>query len=139
VFSRKLLFLRQLTHRTVRELWPTFQTPNCLRQLRRLIIGEVSRFPELARILYERGPHRAIAAFAKVLEQLSELELLIVDDTNTAASQFNWLVMSEPLNRAMLLGDGAIPKPAALRRHATECVRVFLAAYGRKARAGFNH
>jgi len=49
-----------------------------------------------------------------------------------AASHFNWLVMSEPLNKAMLLGDEAIPKPAALRRYAAEGVRVFLAAYGKK-------
>jgi AcrR family transcriptional regulator len=102
-------------------------------QLRRLVIGEVSRFPELARILYERGPQRAIASFAKVLEHLAVRDLLTIDDAKTAASQFNWLVMSEPLNRAMLLGDDAIPKQAVLRRHAAECVRVFLAAYGRKA------
>jgi len=46
-----------------------------------------------------------------------------------AASQFNWLIMSEPVNRAMLLGDDSIPTPAALRRHADEGVRIFLAAY----------
>ena len=44
-----------------------------LMQLRRLVIGEVSRFPEMAQILYERGPQRAIAAFAKMLERLAEL------------------------------------------------------------------
>lgn len=106
-------------------------TPSIM-QLRRLVIGEVSRFPELARILYERGPQRAIATFAKVLEHLAARGLLNIDDPKTAASHFNWLVMSEPLNRAMLLGDEAIPKPTALRRHAAECVRVFLSAYGNK-------
>jgi AcrR family transcriptional regulator len=110
-------------------------TPSIL-QLRRLVIGEVGRFPELARILYERGPQRAIAAFARVLEHLSARGLLTIDDPKTAASHFNWLVMSEPLNRAMLLGDEAIPTPAALRRHAAECVRVFLAAYQNKDKAG---
>ena len=104
-----------------------------LMQLRRLVIGEVSRFPELAQILYERGPQRAIAAFARVLEQLAARDLLTIDEPKTAASHFNWLVMSEPLNRAMLLGDTTIPKQAALRRHAAECVRVFLAAYGKKS------
>jgi TetR/AcrR family transcriptional regulator, mexJK operon transcriptional repressor len=103
-----------------------------LMQLRRLVIGEVSRFPELAQILYERGPQRAIASFARVLEHLAARDLLTIDDPKIAASHFNWLVMSEPLNRAMLLGDQTIPKPAALRRHAAECVGVFLAAYGRK-------
>ena len=101
-----------------------------LMQLRRLVIGEVSRFPEMARILYERGPQRAITAFARVLGRLVELGLLSIDDPMSAASHFNWLLMSGPLNRAMLLGDDAIPKPAALRRHAAECVSIFLAAYG---------
>lgn len=99
-------------------------------QLRRLVIGEVSRFPELARVLYERGPQRAMAIFASILEDLASRGLLKISDPKTAASHFNWLVMSEPLNRAMLLGDGAIPKSAALRRHVAESVRVFLAAYG---------
>jgi hypothetical protein len=40
--------------------------------------------------------------------------------------------MAEPVNRAMLLGDEAIPTQAELRRHAAEGVRVFLAAYGKQ-------
>lgn len=101
-------------------------------QLRRLVIGEVSRFPELAQVLYERGPQRAMTIFAAILEQFGNRGLLKIEDPKTAASHFNWLVMSEPLNRAMLLGDEAIPKPAALRRHVAESVRVFLAAYESK-------
>ena len=103
-----------------------------LMQLRRLVIGEVARFPELARVLYERGPQRAIASLAQTFARLAARGLLVIDDPLTAASHFNWLVMSEPLNKAMLLGDDAIPKPAALRRHAADGVRVFLAAYGKK-------
>jgi TetR/AcrR family transcriptional repressor of mexJK operon len=106
-------------------------TPS-LMQLRRLVIGEVARFPELAKILYERGPQRAAAALAQTFKRLAGRGLLVIDDPLIAASTFNWLVMSEPLNKAMLLGDGAIPKPTALRRHAAEGVRVFLAAYGKK-------
>ena len=105
-----------------------------LMQLRRLVIGEVARFPQLARILYERGPQRAIASLAQTFKRLAARGLLVIDDPLIAASHFNWLVMSEPLNKAMLLGDKAIPKPAALRRHAAEGVRVFLAAYGKNDR-----
>jgi TetR/AcrR family transcriptional regulator, mexJK operon transcriptional repressor len=104
-----------------------------LMQLRRLVIGEAGRFPELARVLYERGPRRAISVLAKTFEDLASKGLLVMDDSAGAADQFNWLVMSAPLNRVMLLGDGAIPKASALRRHAAESVRVFLAAYGKKA------
>ena len=49
-----------------------------------------------------------------------------------AAQHFNWLVMSEALNQAMLLGDKAIPRPAELKRQAEAGVRVFLAAYEAK-------
>ncbi|WP_343044598.1 TetR/AcrR family transcriptional regulator [Allomesorhizobium camelthorni] len=106
-------------------------TPRIM-QLRRLVIGEVSRFPELARVLYERGPARALAALGAMFERLAARGLLTIEDPALAASHFNWLVMSAPLNQAMLLGDEAIPKPAELRRHAAEGVRVFLAAYGRR-------
>jgi len=101
-------------------------------QLRRLVIGEVGRFSELGKVLYERGPERAINMLAALFERLAERGVLAIDDANVAASHFNWLVMSEPLNRIMLLGDEAIPKTAELRRHAKEGVRVFLAAYGRE-------
>ena len=106
-------------------------TPRIM-QLRRLVIGEVTRFPELARVLYERGPARAMAMLATVFQSLAERGLLQVDDPNVAAEHFNWLIMSAPLNQAMLLGDGAIPSKAELRRNAEAGVRVFLAAYGKR-------
>ncbi len=103
-----------------------------LMQLRRLVIGEVTRFPELARVLYEGGPKRAMAALATMFERMAERGLLTIEDPATAASHFNWLVMSDPINQAMLLGDTAIPAPEELRRQAVEGVRVFMAAYGRR-------
>jgi TetR/AcrR family transcriptional repressor of mexJK operon len=103
-------------------------------QLRRLVIGEVGRFPDLARVLYERGPQRAIATLTAMFERLAGRGLLALPDPASAAAQFNWLIMADPVNRAMLLGDAAIPKPTALRRHAAEGVRVFLAAYGAQTR-----
>jgi TetR/AcrR family transcriptional repressor of mexJK operon len=105
-------------------------TPRLL-QLRRLVIGEVGRFPDLARALHARGPKRAMAALAGVFRRLDERGLLAVEDPDVAASQFNWLIMGEPLNRAMLLGDAAIPDARARRQHAAAAVRMFLAAYGR--------
>ncbi|HTV67122.1 MAG TPA: TetR/AcrR family transcriptional regulator [Rhizobiaceae bacterium] len=105
-------------------------TPRIM-QLRRLVIGEVSRFPDLAKVLYERGPARALGMLGALFERLAKRGVLKIDDPAVAAAHFNWLVMSDALNRAMLLGDYAIPKPAELKRHAREGVRVFLAAYGR--------
>jgi TetR/AcrR family transcriptional regulator, mexJK operon transcriptional repressor len=104
-------------------------TPS-LMKLRRLVIGEAGRFPELGQALYEGGPGRAINGLSAAFARWAKRGLLVVDKPAVAAEHFNWLVMGAPINRAMFLGDKGIPKPAALRRHAAEAVRVFLAAYG---------
>ena len=75
-----------------------------LMQLRRLVIAESGRFPELGRTFYEQGPGRTIAALAAAFERLAARGLLAARRPDLAAAQFNWLVMSAPLNQAMLLG-----------------------------------
>ncbi len=101
-----------------------------LLQLRRLVIGEAGRFPELGQFFYERGPGRTIAALAAAFEPLAADGRLKIDDPLVAAAHFNWLIMSTPLNGAMLLGDDEPPSKQDLERYADSGVRVFLAAYG---------
>jgi AcrR family transcriptional regulator len=103
-----------------------------LMQLRRLVIGEATRFPELGRAFYERGAGRSVAGLSAAFERLAARGLLSIDDPDLAAAHFNWLVMAAPVNRAMLLGDDAIPTPAELDRYAGGGARAFLAAYGRR-------
>jgi TetR/AcrR family transcriptional regulator, mexJK operon transcriptional repressor len=103
-----------------------------LLQLRRLVIGEAGRFPELGRIFYERGPGRTVAALATAFERLAKRGALHLDDPLLAAQHLNWLIMSIPLNQAMLLGEDEPPAPADLDRYADSGVRVFLAAYGHR-------
>ena len=105
-------------------------TPRVM-QLRRLVIGEVSRFPELAKVLYERGPMRAMAR-SRRCSSAWPIAGFWRSTILGRCLPFQLADHVGPLNRAMLLGDGAIPKPAELRRHAAEGVRVFLAAYARK-------
>jgi TetR/AcrR family transcriptional repressor of mexJK operon len=102
--------------------------PRLLR-LRRLVISEASRFPELGRTFYERGPGRTIAALARTFERLAERGVLRLEDPDLAAAQFNWLIMSTPINRAMILGTDETPAKAELDRYAEDGVRTFLAAY----------
>jgi AcrR family transcriptional regulator len=99
--------------------------------LRRLVIGEAGRFPELGRIFYERGPGRSVAALADAFERLAARGVLALDDPLLAAGHFNWLIMSSPINQAMLLGRDEAPARAELDRYADAGVRVFLAAYRR--------
>ncbi|HKH16809.1 MAG TPA: TetR/AcrR family transcriptional regulator [Solirubrobacteraceae bacterium] len=102
-------------------------------QLRRLVIGEAGRFPELGRTFHDRGPGRTIAALARLFERLAARGVLQLDDAHLAAEHFNWLVMSIPLNEAMLLGRDE--PPAELERYADAGVGVFLAAYRHADRA----
>jgi AcrR family transcriptional regulator len=99
-------------------------------QLRRLVIGEASRFPELGQTFYERGPGRTIEALASSFAVLAERGLLRLSDAELAAQHFNWLVMSIPLNRAMFTGDNEPPPAAECNGYADTGVQVFLAAYG---------
>ncbi|MET3926229.1 TetR/AcrR family transcriptional regulator [Devosia sp. 2618] len=102
-----------------------------LMQLRRLVIGEVPRFPDLARVLHERGPQRAINVLAEAFGRLTEQGLLACDDPVVAATTFNWLVMAEPVNRVMLLGNAALPTDVQLQAVTIEATRVFMASYVR--------
>jgi TetR/AcrR family transcriptional repressor of mexJK operon len=99
--------------------------------VRRLVIGEVVRFPALAEALWQHGPRFGIARIATLLEVLAERGLLRLDDPHAAATQLNWLVMGEPVNAAMLRGDAAVPDADERERIVRDAVRVFLAAYGR--------
>ena len=117
--------LRELARQLLRKV----MQPRIL-QLRRLVIAEAARFPELGRTFYEQGPGRTIAALATVFEGLADRGVLQPDDPLLAAAHFNWLVMSIPLNRAMLLGEDRPPASAELDRYADAGVRAFLAAYG---------
>ncbi|NED97990.1 TetR/AcrR family transcriptional regulator [Phytoactinopolyspora alkaliphila] len=98
-------------------------------QMRRIIIGEADRFPELARHWYARGPERAHATLARRFERLAARGLLVVPEPLLAAELFNWLILSIPMNRTMFRPDVQFSTDE-LERYADEAVRVFLAAYG---------
>ena len=98
-------------------------------QLRRLVIGEAGRFPDLARTYYERVPEVVVAALASSLGHLADRGLLRLDDAQVAARHFVALILWIPLDRGMFVADGDGPTEADLERLADEGVRVFLAAY----------
>ena len=135
-----------LTHAMVRALPDTDDLGNDLRrfarrhiievtrphliQLRRIIIAEADRFPELARTWYADALDRAHTTLADQFRALARRGLLRVDDPLLAAQHLNWLILSIPVNRAMFHGSDTEFAPGELERYADEAVRVFLAAYG---------
>lgn len=95
--------------------------------LRRLVIGEASRFPDLAATYHREVPARVLAALA---ERFGELEphLLRIDDPDRAAADFAFLVLGRSLDEGMFHLEPAGVDVAATADHAVD---VFLAAYSR--------
>ena len=98
-------------------------------RLRRLVIAEADRFPDLARAVYEQGPQRAVTTLENHLRELDARGWLLVPDPAAAAEQLNWLVMGAPTNAVMFLGDQAALPPQDRRGHVARAVRTFLAAH----------
>jgi len=103
--------------------------PHLLR-MRRMLIGEAERFPDLARAWFANGPQMSVALFASWFTALDNRGLLRVPDPVLAGEHYNWLILSTPLNRAMSEPlDRPIYSQRQLNHYADEAVRVFLAAY----------
>ncbi|MEV0900451.1 TetR/AcrR family transcriptional regulator [Actinoplanes sp. NPDC049802] len=98
--------------------------------LRRMIIGEAGRFPELARAWHRAAPERGHATLARIITRLTDRGLVHAPDPLLAAQHLNYLILSIPLNEAMFAVREAHDE-ADLDRWAAEAVRVWLAAYGR--------
>ena len=104
--------------------------PDVLR-LRRLVIAEADRFPEVGAAWFDRGFERALVILGESLQRLADRGLLRdLGDPTQAAYQFAGLVMYQPMNQVMFAGTGALPPDDKLGRIADSAVDVFLASYG---------
>jgi TetR/AcrR family transcriptional repressor of mexJK operon len=121
-----------LNELAVRQLSAVLQ-PRVL-ALRRLVIAEASRFPELGQAFFDQGAGRTMNGLAARFAELSREGRLRVDNPSTAASEFNWLVMAAPINEAMLLGRTTFPA-ADLDLIADRAVATFMRAYGPRQQA----
>jgi AcrR family transcriptional regulator len=101
-----------------------------LMQMRRMIIAEARRFPELARTWHRTGPELAHTKLAEQISRLTRRGLLRAADPLLAAQNLNYLILSVPMNEAMFAGQDKPFSRRRLHRYADEAVRVFMAAYG---------
>jgi len=83
--------------------------------------------PSLAQEYFDRVPGQVLAALASGFEKLRHVGLR-VSDSRRAAAQFAYLVVGEPLDRAML--TGIIPPEEYVIACARDGVETFLARYG---------
>jgi TetR/AcrR family transcriptional repressor of mexJK operon len=96
--------------------------------LRRLVIAEADRFPDLARTYFEQAPSRGIEVIADALRSYEKRGLLAMPDADLASAHLAYLILGIAQDRAHFCPDDR-PSPAERDRLATEAVRVFLAAH----------
>jgi len=103
--------------------------PDVLR-MRRLVLAEADRFPEISGAWFERCFRRSIEDLGGAMERLVGRGLLRdLSDPLLAAYQFAGLVMYWPMNQVMFVGANAVPADDELDRIADQAADVFLAAY----------
>jgi len=113
-----------------RRFLETLTRPDVLR-LRRLVLAEADRFPEISGAWFERGFHQSLVLLGEAMQRLSGRGMLRdLSDPTLAAYQFAGLVMYKPMNQAMFAGTQARTDGAELERIADQAADVFLAAYG---------
>ncbi len=100
-----------------------------LLQLRRLVIANADRFPELGAAWYERGFERVLSTLASSFEKLMKRRLLRGGDSMLAANHFVGMLLWIPVNRAMFTGDHAHHSGRQLERYADAAVKAFLIGY----------
>jgi TetR/AcrR family transcriptional repressor of mexJK operon len=115
-------------HDVARRLLQAVTRPMVL-QLRRLLIAEAERFPDLARDYYRNAPGRVLSSLVTALGSLAERGALVVPDPQRAAEHFAFLVLGATLDRAMFEGEQSVPSNPELQRTADDATRAFLAAY----------
>jgi len=104
--------------------------PDVLR-LRRLVIAEADRFPEVGKAWFDHGFDRALVILGEAMQRLADRGLLHnLSDPTLAAYQFAGLVMYQPMNQVMFAGTDALPPAEQLNRIADSAVEMFLATYG---------
>ncbi|QND66751.1 TetR/AcrR family transcriptional regulator [Mesorhizobium loti] len=104
-----------------------------LLRLRRLIIANADRMPQLGRSWYEKGFERMLASVASCFQKLTSRGLLQTSDPRLAASHLFGMLLWIPMNEAMFTGSNPRSK-ADLERHADASVEAFLAAYGPRSK-----
>ncbi|WP_123027723.1 TetR/AcrR family transcriptional regulator [Mycolicibacterium stellerae] len=98
-------------------------------QLRRLVIGEANRLPELARLYYEHAPLRTLTALTETFGELDRRGVLNTPEPSLAAEHFAFLVVGRPIDQALFQGAPKVLVDFDVEAYARAAVDVFLAAY----------
>ncbi len=97
--------------------------------LRRLLVAEAHRFPELADEYYRRAPDQVMRSLADALQRYDQRRQLQIEDPVRAGEQLAFLILGASLDRAMFLPADTHEDPALVDERARAGVEVFLRAH----------
>jgi AcrR family transcriptional regulator len=100
-----------------------------LLDLRRLIIGEAARFPDLALTYYQGGPLHVEQRLAARLSQLADAGYLAITTPSVAAQHFGYLIVG-PLQTRLMFVPSHAPTPAETSEAIESGIDAFLTLYG---------
>jgi TetR/AcrR family transcriptional repressor of mexJK operon len=99
-------------------------------QLRRLVIAEATRLPELAELYYSHAPARTLESLADSFRRLSDQGQLAVPDPALAADHFAFLIVGRPIDEALFHGGPQVLAAMDVEGYVHAGVEVFLTGYG---------
>jgi AcrR family transcriptional regulator len=95
------------------------------RELFRIMLAEMPRFPALAQRFYEQGPARARKLLGDYFRRQHEAGRLVCPDPEFIATQFIEMVKANPQHRALLGFEPFLPG-RTVEQHIAGVVRLFL-------------
>lgn len=93
--------------------------------LQRIILQEISQFPELGTLYYRDGIMRAVAEISKWLSRQVKRGTIRIDDCDEAAGALIGMITSAP-QRATLYAGLPLPTRQDINRRVRTCVALFL-------------
>ncbi len=124
------------TVRTVARQLVTSTLDERVQRIRRLVIAEAARFPEIGQAYYDGAFIRVLGSVADLLQDAADRGWLYLHgDAKTAADHLAGLLLWLPVNRVMMTGRQHPLSPSEIDAIVEPAVRVFLAAYGRPSEA----
>jgi AcrR family transcriptional regulator len=107
-----------------RQLLEAYMSPSLL-GVYRIAIAEANRFPDLARAFYERGPGRATARLAEILEEAGKQGEVRTGDYSRMADQFVGMIRDN-FHLQVVLGLRPPPSAGEARKAVDSAVGIFL-------------
>ncbi len=93
-----------------------------------LIVGERERFPDIARMYYERGPRRSREVLTDYMSTLKNRELLAIDDPAESAEFLIGMLFFEWYLTQLYLGEGP-PSEKEMQERTERVVDRFIEAF----------